>query len=193
MKTYKAQIEKPRLVIEYDNDTESPRKWDNLGYFITSESKYTSPDKDERLIKIVIDTGETARNLKEHIELIKESYDDNDDKIIAIYPVTRYEHSGVSYQLGEKHGFDYSNCGFYIVTKESQKVTGTSKGLFEKTIKAELEIYNKWFNGEVYSYILYDRNGEIKDSCGGFYDIEDIQEILPKEWAKENLTDYMVK
>lgn len=56
----------------------------------------------------------------------------------------------------------------------------------------EIEIYNKWCNGEIYRYELYDKNGEQIDSCGGFYDINDIKEYLPKEWKKENLTDYIV-
>ena len=33
---------------------------------------------------------------------------------------------------------------------------------------------------------------EIKDSCCGFYEIEDIREHLPKEWEKENLEEYLI-
>ena len=33
--------------------------------------------------------------------------------------------------------------------------------------------------------------GEIEDSCGGFYDIEDIREHLPEEFKSEDLTAYI--
>lgn len=60
MKTYKETIEKPRLVIKYDEYSESPREWSNLGYFITVDRNYNSPDKHEILRNIVEKTGEEA-------------------------------------------------------------------------------------------------------------------------------------
>jgi len=191
--TYKKEITKPILEIGYDNDCESPREWTNLGYFITCDKNNYSPDKHERLENIIKNTGEIAKNQEEHIRLIKSNYRNIDDNIIAIYPVVKYEHSGISYSLGTMHGFDYSNNGFYIVTAKTQKEIGTKKKDFIKVITEELEQYNKWINGEIYSFILYDEQGEQVDSCGGFYDIEDIREHLPKEWKKENLTDYLTQ
>ena len=59
MKTYKKVIESPRLVIEYDNDAESPRKnQDNLGYFYTKDSNYHSPDgNDSDIYQIMLEIG----------------------------------------------------------------------------------------------------------------------------------------
>jgi len=45
-------------------------------------------------------------------------------------------------------------------------------------------------NGEIYYFVLYNKKGDVEDSCGGFYDIKDIREYLPKSWAKEDLQDY---
>lgn len=192
MKTYKKVIEQPRLVISYDEFAESPREWSSLGYFITVDNRYNSPDDLPEMGKMIKETGEEAQNQAEHIELIKKELKNSfNEKVLAIYPIVKYEHSGVVYSLGEKHGFDYSNNGFYIITDKSQKEMGVKKKDWEKVIKQELENYNQFIEGDVYKFMLYDKNGEIEDSCGGFYNIEDIRKYLPKEWAKEDLYKYL--
>lgn len=190
MKTYTAKIERPVLEIRHDEDAESPRKWDNLGYFITAERGYNSPDNNDTLIRIVKSTGDNAGNQAEHIAMIKKAIKDEiDEKVVAIYPVVKYEHSGVIYRLGTMHGFDYSNCGFYIVTDKT--ACKTPKKSFETIIKQELETYTKWANGEVYGFVLHDADGKMNESCWGFYDLDEIKDALPDEWAKEDLSAYM--
>ena len=192
MKTYiKTTITtEPRLKIVHEEDSESPREWTNLGYFITQDKNYYSPDRNEALQAIIKISGDNAMSQAEHIAMIKKAYR-AEDKILAIYPIVKYEHSGVSYSLGTTHGFDYSNNGFYIITEKTQKEVGTKKKDWEKVIRQELEVYNQWCSGEVYRFTLYDKNGEVVDSCGGFYDIEDIRAELPKEWKHEDLTAYI--
>lgn len=178
MKTYTKiiTVEEPRLKIQYDTDTESPREWSNLGYFITETRNYHS-----------------AEDTNDHIRLLKRDIPcEIGDKVLAIYPVYKYEHGGVSYHLGTAKGFDYSNCGFYIVTDKTVKELGTSKKDFKKVIENEINTYNKYVNGEVYGFILYDKKGEIEDSSWGYYDIEDIRTALPKEWKKEKLKEYII-
>jgi len=195
MKTYTKTIEKTgnRLEITHDESPDSPREWSNLGYFIAIDSNYQSPDENETLYEIIKETGQLAESQEKHIEEIKKQYEEEtDEKVLAIYPVVKYEHSGVNYSLGTKHGFDYSNNGFYIITDKTQKETGTEEKDWEKVIEIELELYNKWANGEVYGFILFDENGEDLDSCGGFYNIEDIREHLSDEWKNEDLDEYIV-
>jgi len=192
IKTTTTTIE-PRLKIEYDTDSESPREWTNLGYFITQDRNYYSPDKNEELQRWIKSTGEEATSQAEHIDCIKDWFKMNTtEKVLAIYPVNKYEHSGVVYSLGSAFGFDYSNNGFYIITDKTQKEVGTKKKDWERVIKDELATYNKYANGEVYRFELYAKNGELKDSCGGFYEVEDIKECLPKEWKNVDLTEYVV-
>ena len=191
MKTFNKTIQKPQLIISHDKFADSPRRDTNLGYFITVDRNYNSPDADETLQNIVKNTGDHATSVEDHMKLIKRDYKEvSNDKIIAIYPVVKYEHSGISYSLGTKHGFDCSNNGFYIVTEDTQKEVGVLKKDFEKSIIQELNDYNKWVNGETYRYVLFDQNGEETDSCSGFYDIEDIKEHLPEKWRNEDLSDY---
>lgn len=202
MKTYKKTIEKPLLEIRYDDSSKSPRNDDNLGYFITVERNYRSSDGNDSVIyNIVKETAEDANNQNEHtakiIERIERETKENGkpEKVLAIYPITRYEHTGVSYSLGNKSGFDYSKCRFYIITDKTAELMGRikkNKKDFEKVVRQELEMYNKWINGEVYGYTLYDDKGEVVDNGGGFYEIEDIKFSLSKEWQGENLTDYLI-
>lgn len=190
--TYTEQVTKPKLVIKYDEDPQSPREWSNLGYFITVDRNHYSPDKHEDLISLIQSASEESNNQEEHIKNIKERMNDTYGKVLAIYPIVKYEHSGVSYSLGTTKGFDYSNNGFYIITEKTQKEMGIEQKDFEKVINEELSVYNKWANGEVYGFTLYKDNGEVDESCWGFYDIEDIRESLSEEWSKEDLTEYLV-
>ena len=52
--------------------------------------------------------------------------------------------------------------------------------------------YNRFINGEMLMFTLYDNDGEVEDSCSGFYNIEDIKEHLPEEWSKEDLSEYLI-
>lgn len=187
--------EEPRLTIRHDEFSISPRKWSNLGYFLTKDRNYYSPDAvlAPKIQAIMEETGEEAENQKDHIAAMTRRINkETDEKVKAIYPIVKYEHGGVSYSLGTIHGFDYSNNGFYIITDKSQKELGTDAEDFKTVIKGELEAYNQYANGEVYAFVLYDENGNVVDSCGGFYSLEDIKEELPEEWRGENMADYLI-
>lgn len=194
MKTYAKTIEDLRLKISYDTDAESPRRWDNLGYFYTLEGSHRSPDGNSSdIYQIMVETSGEAMDTAEHEKLIKSRINkETDEKVLAIYPVIRYEHGNVSYTLGIGKGFDVSNCGFYIVTDKTQKLLGTPKKSFEKVIADELKTYSQWCNGEVYGFTLYDEDGNLDNSSWGYYDIEDIRSVLPHEWDNENLADYFI-
>lgn len=194
MKTFKTTIEKPILTISYDNYPSSPREWSNLGYFIVISKRYNSPDKNDFLFNVIKNTGDIANNQKHHIELIKKEIESSiNEKVLAIYPISMYEHSGINYSLGNRHGFDYSNNGFYIVTDKTKAELGVEEKDFEAVIKAELDWYNQYCNGEVYEFVLYDEEGNIKDSCSGFYSIDDIKDYLPEEFQDEDLEEYFIR
>ena len=190
MKTFKTTIEKPILSITYDHYPSSPRDWSNLGYFIVVSRRYDSPDKNQFFIDIINSTSEIANNQNHHIELIKKEIESNtNERVLSIYPISQYDHSGVCYSLGNKKGFDYSNNGFYIVTDKTSAELGVKPEDFEEVIKDELKIYNKYCSGEIYDFVLYDEEGNIKDSCGGFYSIDEIKEYLPEEFQDEDLEE----
>lgn len=192
-----------RLTIDYCEEVGSPREWSSCGYFITVDKKYHSPDQNETLEAIVQDTGEEATSQEDHIKLIKKEIKGQlGEKVLKIWPVVKYEHSGVSYSLGTVHGFDYSNNGFYIITDKSIEDTGTAKKDWERIVKGEIAKYNQWINGEVYWYKLEEKEAddicptcghnlggewEEIDSCCGYYKIDDIFADIDgkqKDWTQ---------
>ena len=100
----------------------------------------------------------------------------------------------MSYFLGQRSGWDYGVVGFWFVTKANLKELGLD--LTENEILAYLTsdfiYFNKWLNGEVYEYRLYNSEGEFVDGCGGFYSIEDIRRCLPDEYKDEDLEEYLI-
>ncbi len=193
MKTYQETINRPRLLIQHAEYTQSPREWSNLGYFLTKDSRYNSPDgTDNPLYEIMLEAEQDANNAEEHMSLMKKMAKKQGITIIAIFPVVKYEHGMVNYKLGIIHGWDYSNNGFYIITKESQEELGISKKDFIKTIEQELEVYNQYANGQVYEFILYNEKGEQEDACTGFYEIDEIKDHLPDEWQNEKMSEYCI-
>ena len=194
MKTIKQTITKeiPQLEISYDTAAENPREYgDNLGYFISIDRDYNSPDKHAELEAIVKNTGQEAESQAQHMKLITDLIaTDLQEKVIYITPIVKYEHGNVSYSRGARHGFDFSNNGFYIVTDKTFKNSYSKKNEIEKNIDAELKIYNQYVNGEVYCFTLYDTSGDIEDSRGGYYSIEDIRGDLPDEWKDEDMNEY---
>lgn len=188
MKTYKKEIESPRLVIRYDASPESPREWDNLGEWVQVSRRYESPDK--CFYDIVKETSEEAENAEDHVKRIKERIEEEGEKVLYIFPVSMYEHGGVAYHLGESNGWDTSCNGFYIVLENEETKEMTEEEIKER-IKEEISVYNKWANGEVYMYYLFDKNGKNDAGwIGGFYSLEEIKENLPKEWENEDMEEY---
>jgi len=193
-----------RLTIDYDTDSESPREWSNLGYFITCDNKYNSPDDLEPLVEVIKKAGDKAISQIDHIKMIKNRFNNETvlEEIIAIFPIVKFEHGNVNYSLGSKHGFDYSNNGFYIITDKTQKELGVKPKDFKKVIKQELKMYNKYVNGEVYSFTLEEKQPDnICKTCqhnsGGkyeqidavcnFYSVNDIFDHIgenEKDWKE---------
>jgi len=199
MKTYKKNIveEKPRLEISYDHFADNPRNWSNIGYFITCDSKYNSPDYNEELVSLIQNTGDESRSLDEHIDKIKnEMMSKGYGKVIYITPIYKYEHGNIVYKRGTTVGFDISNNGFYIITDKTLKEYTADKkqpiNYLEEVIDSELETYTKWANGEVYCFTLYDEDGEMQDGYGDIYDLQEIKDGLPADWKDEKLEDYII-
>lgn len=173
--------------ITEDSDSSSPRNDSNLGYFITCIPKRWSPDTNDTIKTIIEETSNEGFNLDEHMEKIKAGINEaTTETVLAIYPITKYEHGGITYSIGRKTGFDDCVCGFYIITDKTQAVTWTEEDKWKDVINGELEVYNQWCNGEVYWYQIAggeDDDGEDLDACYWFYGDPETSGLL--EQAKE--------
>ena len=189
MKTYKETIERPKLVIDYDYDVDSPRNWSNLSILVIRNGL---GDNDEYLNRELENSQHKVGCAEDHLELMKEIVEEHlGSKVIYADFISKYEHSGVRYFIGQSSGWDYSNIGFVFVTEDSLKKIGCAEEDVKKIVKQEIETFSQWANGEVYHFTLYDDEGNVEDSCGGFYDLEEIREHLPEEWQEEDLTKYI--
>jgi hypothetical protein len=66
--------------------------------------------------------------------------------------------------------WDSGQLGFIVVRQDTIMSEFSGDRLkAEKSLNAELEIYNDYLNGRTYGYILNDSEGHEVDSCWGFY------------------------
>jgi len=111
--------------------------------------------------------------------------------------IDKYEHSGISYSV-KNEGM---NCRWD--TSSTWAVWFPDKCALDeimrfKTLKAQKKravelareactLFNQWANGDVYYYNITDADGEIVESCGGFYGMDAVKEEVNSQ------IDYLVK
>jgi len=188
----KATLNGITLKIEQDELAQSPREWDNLGTMVCWHNRYnlgdkhTFEDSHDFLSELAwsLDGGSTYE--------WEELQDMSDSELLAfvrslktmILPVYMYDHGDVSLSV-EPYScrWDSGQVGWVYAThdklvKEYQQYfrKGGKKKLkrsdyerAERCLKAEVETYGQYVNGEVYWFGIEDENGELIDSCGGFF------------------------
>lgn len=153
------------LKIVWDECPENPRTGSNLGTFVMFEKWRCLSDDNP------FDSVE---------ELIKEVC--KSDKYIW-RGVKRYDHPRTDDYVminGRLSGWDVCTCGIIYVSKEDvreiynvKKIMPNLKERIYKEFDRELEIYSNYVNGRAYGCELYDLDGEVVDTCYGFYSKED--------------------
>ncbi len=168
-----------------DEDSESPREWDNLGKMICFHRKYILGDKHNMRV--------------EELEAMMQRKD------IVSLPLYLIDHSGISintvrFSDCDSQKWDWGQVGHIYVDLDTirkeynvKHVTKNKRDLVLKVLQGEVENYDKYLRREVYGYIITDSKGEQTDSCWGFYDefentLKECQQIIDKEKdnGKEN-------
>lgn len=152
--TYKGYV----IKIHNDDSAESPRDWDNLGTITAWHRNYNLSDE---------------RHNYDVDDFIKEVV--NDPNVISL-PVYMYEHSGVALNTtGFSCRWDSGQVGWIHVHKDKvrkeysvKRITKKIRDKVESVLRSEIETYSKYVNGEVYGYVVEDKDGEHVDSCWGF-------------------------
>lgn len=164
------------IEIHYDDNAESPREWDNITEFHCSHKRYTTGDKNFNY-----------RHGQDCIDVAKQAKKQGD----IVLPLYLYDHSGITISLSPfSCPWDSGQVGFVIIRREKmlkefgyKKFTKSLKDKAHKIAQGEVETYDKYLRNEVYGFVVDD----YKDSCWGFYDIEECIEE-----AKE-MVDWIVK
>lgn len=190
MKNYVNETEKLFVQVETDDWAENPREWDNLWTILTWTRRYDSIDSnqfrdlEEFLLsylteKQVSNLFKGRSNTKEFFDKVKKRFYDLG---YLVEPISKYEHGQVVFSAGVSQGWDSGVVGLAMVNiediKKEYEATVLSKGLKEKIygiLDGELDTYNSWANGYVYTVALMDFDGDIVDSLGGMigYDTEE--------------------
>lgn len=146
-----------RVVVEYDQDPESPREWDNVGTIVLHERcRYSFGD-------------ETAS--------MEELQEINDDPNNIVLPVYLYDHGGITISTaGFSCPWDSGQVGIIYCTKaraikEWGKKILTKKAREQaiKCLQGEIKDLDQYLTGTVYGFRVLDPNGDEIDSCWGFY------------------------
>ena len=161
-----------KLEIMIDEACESPREWDNLTVIVTIKNNHHT------IGDIQVNSSEELRELLE------------DKKAEFAMPLYVYEHSGISLKCFEDKtmvGYPYNDqwdagcIGMVFTTeallKEAGLFNSTKKEIIEY-MKAEVDTYSQWCNGECYGFRLSkwskcDKCNQLEDkeidSCFGYY------------------------
>jgi hypothetical protein len=114
----------------------------------------------------------------------KEWYAEHKKAGDIIFPLYLYEHSGQSVSLGrDKYPFtdpwDSGQVGFAYIEQSIAKKEWHGKRYWkreaEKCLQAEIRSLDQYLTGDVWGYTIKDNEGEIVDSCWGFYGHEDCE------------------
>ena len=103
-----------------------------------------------------------------------------DNKVWCMRPLYLYDHSGLTISTTPfSCPWDSGQVGFVFYTKEMvtairgwKNTSANRLKEVEKMLLYDVEVYDKYLRGEVYSYVIADKDESVKDACGGFYDAE---------------------
>jgi len=157
------------LIVTYDDCAESPREWDNLTKMLFfGKHKYLG---DKHNIN-----ADDYNGWNELEEAIKKEYD-----VVMIKKVYAYIHSGMTISTQPfSCPWDSGVLGFVIITKADLRKEYNWKVLTQKRINevynrldnimdGEVKVLDYYVSGDVYGFRIEDKNGDIEDSCYGFY------------------------
>lgn len=181
------------LEIMLDQDTDSPREWDNLAKMIfVGKHAHLGDNHDFRITN-------NYNNRQDFMERGAEDVKKHFDAAI-VKPVHLYSHSGTSISTSFGYPFncqwDSGTCGFAVVTKADIRkeygVKRITKALLEKAdkiLECEVKLLDQWISGDVYRFSLDDKEGNNIDGCGGFFGSDlktnGMLEHLPEDVVKE--------
>jgi hypothetical protein len=179
------QVEHLGLTVKvFPDDTGSandPRDWSQLGIMFCWHPNYTLGDEQ---FSGPEDVG-GARSMQDVARyLFRER-----GALVAL-PLYLYDHSGITIRAGEPiyrnsrkdeaarssgrfaldgAGWDTSMVGYIFTTAEKIAEIGTPKDRIIEALRAEVDEYDDFLTGNVYGYVVEDRDGNHLDSCWGFF------------------------
>lgn len=164
--------------IVQDEDPGNPRKeWDNLGKLLFFHRKYQLGDENPYKFSDYNSWDELEAAIIKDLDPV------------AIISVSMLDHSGLTIYEGsgahqcDPGGWDSGRIGFALVTREAALKEYSTKRITKKirerclaVLRSELETYNMFVGGDVWGFVVKDADGEVLDSCFGFYGYKECEE-----------------
>lgn len=178
-----------KLTREEELSIFDPRDNDNLGVMVCSHRSYRIGDRvnstvEHALLETYAQGGEQA--------VIKRLRAEQDATVVL--PLYLLDHSGLAMRAGRSFAdvdpgqWDSGLVGFIFDTAETRELTGVGPEHVEQALRAEVNEYDQWLQGDVWAYVIERRqccdlgheHWEHVDSCGGF---------IGWDWARQAATD----
>lgn len=159
-----------------DEYAEGPNEWLNEDLFLVYDHRDFCVER----------KGYDPEQIFEHIKTTGRNFYEG----YHVFTVYAYIHSGVSLSLGKDSypftcKWDTSFRGFILVKRE-KGWSYTKKKAFEAA-QGLIETWNIYLYGDVLGYTV-EKDGEVTDSCGGFYDKQ--ENVLSEA---KGIIDYQVR
>ena len=101
------------------------------------------------------------------------------DSLIYITPIYAYSHGGTTFSLRPfSDRWDSGQVGWLFVTQEAAKKNWPKYGGWvlakcaERLADQEFKVFKDWVDDGAYGWQVRDKDGEVVDSCWGYYERE---------------------
>ena len=189
------------LKIVQDDDVTSPRQdFDNLGTMICFHRRYNLGDPH---------SYSDPRHFLESLASELSDFDDEQLEVMSmgdllevieeyavILPLYLYDHSGITISTTPfSCKWDSGQVGWIYVTYEKMATEGLNIEKAVRSLEAEVETYDQYLTGDVYGFKIETRDGDLLESCWGFYGLDylisELKGYLPNEYHDlvDSLTD----
>ncbi|MFT0547020.1 hypothetical protein ACMHYO_11865 [Allopusillimonas ginsengisoli] len=169
-----------RLEFHPDRDMVSPREdRDNLGTMVCGHRRYSLGDTNGleaavSLLKEVYSEWYLETQDLSHIPTVQDLIERSNKAIVL--PLYLYDHSGITISTGPfSCPWDSGQVGFVFVPKAQvlteygwKKLSAKRTEKITNLLKGEVEEYDQFLRGDVWYFLAYE-DGDVVDSCSGFY------------------------
>jgi hypothetical protein len=179
------------IKIEQDDVCDiNPRKdWDNAGTMVCWHNRYNLGDEQPEMTPREWLQTELGIDYLDYESARYQFLSDADipallaefEKDNIVLPLFLYDHSGITMSTCIERnwyhaGWDSSRVGWIYISK-ADAVKEWGKKLFtrfvrskaEKGLLTEVKVYDQHLTGDVWGFMIADKDGEEVDSCWGFY------------------------
>lgn len=161
------------LTVVRDDDPINPRNDDNLCVMACFHKRYDLGDKHK-------DHGINHQAYGSWAEMGEDIIKSKNAG--AILPLYLYDHSGITISTSPfSCRWDSGQIGWAWISKagileehsKRKYLTRKLKAWAEELIRKEVETYDRYLTGDVWGWEIKDEDGEILDSCWGYFDEAD--------------------